>query len=110
MKFNECRKFISDYKRLAKKYDSLAKDLKTFRAVLSVWPQGNNKHFHCITQTETVSIIKSRLFCQTLRGSSLRIVYAYSEQEQVVEFIELYSKTKKPNEDHARIKLYLQGS
>ncbi len=92
MQFNECSKFQADYKRLAKKYDSLAEALKTFRAVLSVRPRGS-KHSRCLTQTDdAVCLIKSRLFCRTLKGSSLRILYAYSVQEDVIEFMELGSQ------------------
>jgi len=41
-----------------------------------------------------------------LKGESLRIIYAYHKDRQLVEFIELYSKGNKENEDRRRIKKY----
>ncbi|GAH23033.1 unnamed protein product, partial [marine sediment metagenome] len=44
-----------------------------------------------------------------LKGSSLRIIYAYCENKQKVEFIQLYFKGGKENEDNNRIKNYLRN-
>jgi len=44
-----------------------------------------------------------------LKGSSLRIIYAYFEEDQQIEFIELYFKGDKENEDRNRIKNYLKS-
>jgi len=109
MNFNELPEFQKDFKRLGKKYKSLPDDLQQFRNVVSVIPLGNSKHFNIITQTETFYILKARLFCKYLKGSSLRIVYSYFEQEQRIEFIELYFKGNKENEDRERIKEYLKN-
>jgi len=100
-------KFKKELKRLSKKYNSLPNDLQEFCNVISVVPLGNSKHFHIITQTESLYIVKARFFCRYLKGSSLRIVYSYNEQARQVEFIELYFKGKKENEDRDRIKQYL---
>lgn len=107
--FNELPEFRKEYKWLGKKYKSLTNDLQEFRSVVSVVPLGNSKHFNIITQNEALYIIKARLFCRYLKGSSLRVIYAYFEQEQRIEFIELYFKGKKENEDHGRIKEYLKN-
>jgi hypothetical protein len=61
-----------------------------------------------------VKIIKARMFCRSLRGSSLRIIYAYifgrAEITFVgIEFIELYFKGNKQREDEERIKEYLRN-
>jgi len=37
----------------------------------------------------------------------LRIIYAYCENKHMIEFIQLYFKGDKENEDHNRIKNYL---
>ncbi len=108
MNFNELPEFKKEFKRLRKKYKSLPEDLHEFCKVISVIPRGNSKHFKVITQTEFVYIIKARLFCKYLKGSSLRIVYAYFEQEQRIEFIQLYFKGEKENEDRDRIREYLK--
>ncbi len=105
--FNELPEFVKEYKRLAKKYRSLPSDLQEFKNVISIMPLGNSKHFYIITQTESIKIVKARLFCRYLKGSSLlRIVYAYYEKKATIEFIEMYFKGNKENEDRNRIKDY----
>ena len=106
MNFDELPEFQKDCKRPGKKYISLIDDLQEFRNVVTIIPLGNSKHFNVITQTEILYIIKARLFCRYLKGSSLRIVYAYFEQKQRIEFIEVYFKGDRENEDHDRIKKY----
>ena len=107
--FDELPEFQKDCKRLGKKYKSLIDDLKEFRNVVSVVPLGNSKHFIIITQIEVLYIAKARLFCRYLKGSSLRVIYAYFEQEQRIEFIEVYFKGDKENENHDRIMEYLNS-
>ena len=109
MNFKKSELFQKDIKRLSKKYKSLAGDLRTFCDVVARHPRGNPKHFHIIARSESCDIIKARLFCKYLKGSSLRIVYAYFEAEQRVEFIELYFKGTRENEDRRRIRAYLEG-
>jgi hypothetical protein len=107
--FDELPEFQKDCKRLGKKYKSLIDDLKEFRNVVSVVPLGNSKHFIIITQIKVLYIVKARLFCRYLKGSSLRVMYAYFEQEQRIEFIEVYFKGDKENENHDRIMEYLNS-
>mgnify|MGYP005629612247 CR=1 FL=1 len=107
MNFNELPEFKRDLKRLAKKYKSLPKDLQEFRKVVSVIPLGNSKHFNLVTQAKGLCVVKARLFCRYLKGSSLRIIYVYFEQSQRIEFIELYFKGDKENQDYERVRKYL---
>jgi len=107
--FDELPEFQKDCKRLGKKYKSLIDDLKEFRNVVSIVPLGNSKHFIIITQIKVLYIVKARLFCRYLKGSSLRVIYAYFEQEQRIEFIEVYFKGDKENENHDRIMEYLNS-
>ena len=109
MTFDELPEFQKDCKRLGKKYKSLIDDLKEFRNVVSIVPLGNSKHFIIITQIKVLYIVKARLFCRYLKGSSLRVIYAYFEQEQRIEFIEVYFKGNKENENHDRIMEYLNS-
>ena len=109
MNFEELSEFQKELKQLRKKYKSLPVDLQQFRAVVSIIPLGNSKHFNIITQTEDLSIVKARLFCRYLKGSSLRIIYAYIKQAQRIDFIELYFKGDKENEDRSKIKKYLDS-
>ena len=109
MTFDELPEFEKERKRLARKYRSLSDDLREFRNVVSVVPLGNRKHFVVIARNENVHIVKARLFCRYLKGSSLRVIYSYCEQDQRIEFIELYFKGDKENEDRQRVKEYLTG-
>jgi len=108
MNFNELPEFIKECKRLAKKYKSLQNDLQEFKSVVSVLPLGNSKHFNILIQTKGVKIVKARFFCRYLKGSSLRVIYSYVEEKKKVEFIEMYFKGNKENENKQRIKQYLK--
>lgn len=115
MNFNELSEFQKECKRLGKKYKSLLNnmqgfknDLQNFKDVVSVTPLGNNKHFNVVIQTESAKIIKARLFCRYLKKSSLRVIYLYIEEKERIDFIELYFKGDKENEDRERIKKYLK--
>jgi len=109
MNFNEIDYFTKDFRRLSKKYKSLPDDLLEFKKVISGFPLGRGKHFIILTATETVKIMKARLFCRYLKGSSLRIIYAYYEKKQMIEFIEVYPKSEKSKEDRQRINNYLRN-
>lgn len=108
MNFNETSAFKKDCKKLQKKYLSLKDDIAEFKNIVTVVPLGNSKHFNVLTQVETVYIMKARLFCRYLKGSSMRIIYAYNEVEQNIEFIELYFKGDKESEDEERIGEYVK--
>lgn len=107
MRFNELSQFSKEFKQLSKKYLSLAGDLDEFKKIVAAIPLGNGKHFNIITRSGGAVIIKARLFCRYLKGSSLRIIYSYIQERNTIEFIELYFKGNKENEDHERIKQYL---
>ena len=108
MNFNELPEFSKEFKRFSKKYKSLSQDLEEFKRVVVVAPLGNSKHFDIITKNEQCAIVKARLFCRYLKGSSLRIIYAFHCANLKIEFIEIYFKGDKENEDRDRIKEYLR--
>ncbi|MBU1778704.1 hypothetical protein KJ992_03560 [Patescibacteria group bacterium] len=108
MSFNELPKFSKEFKRFSKKYRSLQDDLIEFKQVVFVIPLGNSKHFNVITKTERCIVVKARLFCRHLKGSSLRIIYAFYCQDCQIDFIEIYFKGEKENENFERIKEYLK--
>lgn len=107
MNFDELPEFTKELKRLVKKYKSLPKDLEEFKRVIAVVPLGNSKHFNVITKNEACAILKARFFCRYLKGSSLRIIYAFHRQNCIINFIEIYFKGNKENEDRERIKNYI---
>jgi len=109
MNFNELPNFTKEFKRLAKKYKSLSKDLDEFKRVIIVAPLGNSKHFNVITKNEQCVIIKARFFCRYLKGTSLRIIYSFHSINLKIDFIEVYFKGEKENEDRERIRNYLRN-
>ncbi|MCK4781422.1 hypothetical protein KAS79_00655 [Candidatus Parcubacteria bacterium] len=113
MNFRNTQEFQKDFKKLSKKFKTLDSDLAEFKKVLNEAPLGIGKHFNIVTKTDSISIVKARLFCRSLRKKDLRIIYTYIENHQTVEligieFIEMYFKGNKENEDRKRIKDYLK--
>lgn len=109
MKFSEIPEFSKEFRRLSKKYRSLTDDLNEFKKIITYNPLGNGKHFNVITQQEDIVIIKARLFCRYLKGSScLRIIYAHNKQKNLLEFIQIYFKGDQENADENRLKSYLE--
>ena len=117
--FNDIRKlaeFEKDFKKLAKKFRTLDEDLNAFIAnQLKLTHKLNidNKGVVRISDLgiEYPKIYKARKFaCKALKGkgaaSGIRIIYAYYEQDDTVEFIEIYYKGNKDNEDRERILKY----
>ncbi len=88
--FKETNEFSNDFKRRAKKYRSLPDDLGLFKRIITKAPIGTGRHFVILHIQKNLKIIKARFFCRYLKGSSLRIIYAYCEKENYIEFIELY--------------------
>jgi hypothetical protein len=113
MRFRRTSEFEKDLKRLAKKYRTLPDDVEEFMKVVGVQPLGIGKNFAIITKQTNLVVLKARLFCRGLKGNSLRIIYAYRENHSQIElvgieFIELYFKGDKENEDRDRIQEYLK--
>src|SRR3989338_984711 len=107
--FDALAEFKKEFKRLLKKYKTLDDDFEKFKKVLLVTPAGVGKNFVIIHLTKTIKIVKVRMACRTLRDRSLRVVYAYAEETQLIKFIELYYKGDKENENRDRIKEYLRN-
>jgi len=108
MSFDETQEFVKDFKHLSKKYKSLSADLLEFKKIVTRFPIGTGKHFATLTEIKDIKIIKARFFCRYLKGSSLRVIYSYSEKDLKIDFIELYFKGDKASENQDRIREYLQ--
>jgi len=104
MNFKETPEFQKNFKRLRKKYLSLDEDLMEFKKVISLFPIGRSKHLAVLMAMKGIKIFKARLFCRYLKGSSLRIVYAFQEALDEIEFIEIYSKNEQETENRDLIK------
>ena len=117
--FNDIKKtseFNKDFKKLFKKHRTLEEDLAAFiNNQLKLYHKLNidNKGVFRISDLdiEKPKIYKAKKFaCKSLKGkgaaSGIRIIYAYHEEEDVIEFIEIYAKSNKANEDKERIIKY----
>ena len=115
-KFIEIKKlpeFEKEFKKLLKKFQSLAEDLDVFidkQLVLTHKLGVDNGGVVRIAGLgiEEPKVYKAKKFaCKSLKGkggqSGIRIIYSYSSTRDVVEFIEIYYKGEKENEDRARI-------
>ena len=117
--FTEVRRlpeFDKDFKKLAKRFKTLDDDIETFinKQLKLTHKLGiDNKGVVHISGLgiEIPKIYKAKKFaCKALKGrggmSGIRIIYAYYEKEDVIEFIEIYFKGDKANEDKKRIIKY----
>ncbi len=114
--FNDIRRlpeFEKDLKKLSKKFRSLNDDLETFINTALNLRHKLNIDNNSIVQIanfgiESPKIFKARKFaCKALKGkgaaSGIRVIYAYYEEDDVIEFIEIYYKADQVNEDRGRI-------
>jgi hypothetical protein len=104
--------FDRDLKKLRKRFRTIDEDLESFiKTALNLYhklkistgdvlPIGN-------LGTE-IPIYKARKFaCRSLKGrgamSGIRVIYTYFEEHDEIQFIEIYFKGDKANEDRKRI-------
>ena len=115
-KFTEIKKlpeFEKEFKKLLKRFQSLDEDLDVFidkQLVLTHKLGVDNGGVVRIAGLgiEEPKVYKAKKFaCKSLKGkgaqSGIRIICSYSSIRDVVEFIEIYYKVDKENEDRARI-------
>jgi mRNA-degrading endonuclease YafQ of YafQ-DinJ toxin-antitoxin module len=117
--FSEIRRlkeFERELRKLLKKFKTLEEDMETFIKVqLDLYHKQkiDNSGVFRITNLniDNPKIYKAKKFaCKSLRGtgvkSGIRIIYAYYEEEDIIEFIEIFFKGDKENEDRDRILRY----
>jgi mRNA-degrading endonuclease RelE of RelBE toxin-antitoxin system len=105
--------FDKDFKKLSKRFKTLYEDFEIF-----INTQLNLHHKQNIDNKGVVpvsgigipgpKIFKAKKFaCRSLKGrgvdSGIRVIYAYWEDKDKIEFIEIYFKGDKENEDRNRI-------
>ena len=109
MKFTQLDEFEKDFKRLLKRYRTLADDLEVVKKVLTAEPGERPPFSFRIDGLGIQScIIKvKKMACRSLKGrganSGLRLIYAHFEEEGRIVMIELYHKSDKEMEDRERI-------
>ena len=110
---NELPEFKKDFKKLSKKHRTLPEDLETFINVqLKLYHKLNIDNDGIVRVSDGdikyPHIYKVRKFaCRALKGkgvrSGIRIIYAYYPNEDKIEFVEIYYKGDKENEERKRI-------
>lgn len=109
--------FRKDFKALAKKFRSLWDiewtiwDFAVFKALLEFDPRGSFAERIDGLWAECLPVYKvKRFYCESLKSTTkLRLIYSYNahrDEIQFVQFIEIYAKGDKENEDRERIKKY----
>jgi mRNA-degrading endonuclease YafQ of YafQ-DinJ toxin-antitoxin module len=112
--------FEKDLKKLLKRFSSLEEDLKTFMKVaMNIFHKqkidsGAIVHISDL-RIHSPKVCKGRKFaCKALKGkgvqSGIRVIYAYHEEEDRIEFLEIYYKGDKESEDRERIVKYFGKS
>jgi hypothetical protein len=105
--------FEKDLKKLAKRFPSLEEDLQTFiKVALKTFHKQkiDSKGIFPISDLGItyLKIYKAKKFaCRALKGkgvqSGIRVIYAHNEEEDKIEFVEIYFKGDKGSEDRERI-------
>jgi mRNA-degrading endonuclease RelE of RelBE toxin-antitoxin system len=108
--------FEKDLKKLLKRFSSLEEDLRMFiKVAMNAFHKkkvDSNAIFHISDLgIRSPKIYKAKKFaCKALKGkgaqSGMRVIYAYHEEEDRIEFLEIYYKGDKASEDRERIKDY----
>ena len=119
-KITHVPEFEKDLKKLAKRFSSLEEDLHTFiKVAMNLFHKqkiDSNAIFHISDLgIKSPKIFKAKKFaCRALKGkgaqSGIKVIYAYHEEEDWMEFVEIYFKGDKGSEDRERImKKYRYG-
>ena len=108
--------FEKDLKKLVKRFSSLEEDLETFMKVAMNIFHKQKIDSGAILRISDLGIISPKIYkakkfaCKALKGkgvySGISVIYAYHEEEDRIEFIELYYKGDKESEDRERILKY----
>jgi hypothetical protein len=98
MEFTTLAEFDAELEKLLKKYRTLNDDLDVLKSVLSKYPRGYPPVVYRISnlgvETEIYKVKHFRCKALANRGSrsGIRIIYAYFEAGQKIEFVEIYYK------------------
>jgi len=109
--------FRKDFKALAKRWRSLwdiewtTWDFAVFKDLLEYNPTGSFAERIDSLWADSIPVYKvKKFYCASLKSTTkLRLIYSYNtnrEEIQFVQFIEIYAKADKDNEDRDRIRKY----
>ncbi|MBF0387235.1 MAG: hypothetical protein HQL20_05195 [Candidatus Omnitrophica bacterium] len=121
-KFNDVRRlpeFEKEVRRFLKRFSSLEEDLKVFEDKQLVLFHKLGVDNGGVVQITGLGFAEPKIFkarkfaCKSLKGrgvqSGIRVIYAYFSIKDAIEYIELYFKADKENEDRERIKVKYFG-
>lgn len=110
------KEFSRELKKLKKKYRSLEDDLDTFiNTQLKLFHKrgidnDGIKELTYVTNEKFKFYKAVKFTCDSLGGraskSGIRVIYAHAESTDEIEFIEIYYKGDKENEDRDRVMRY----
>ncbi len=113
-KITHVREFEKDLKKLLKRFSSLEEDLLTFIKVAMYLYHKQKVDSNAIFRISDLGITSPKIYkgkklaCKALKGkgaqSGIRVIYAYHEEKDWVEFVDIYFKGDKAREDRERIK------
>lgn len=107
-----CDEFQKEFKQLSRAYPSLENDFVDVKNALEVNPiLPQTERINNLSKDVILPVYKMRkVFCRSLQSNSkLRIIYIYDDTKQEIQFIqflEIYTKSDKDNEDRKRIEKY----
>lgn len=106
--------FEKDKKKLLKRFKTLDEDLEIFIDVQLKLFHKIGVDNNAVEHISNLGIAKPRIYkvkkfaCKALKGngvqSGIRIIYSYHVDEDKIEFVEIYYKGDKENEDKERIR------
>ena len=119
--YGETDEFAKDFKKLAKRFKTLADDIETAKKnaieLYHLHKIDNQSIFQIQSASgglinDEIEIYKLKKFaCKSLKGkgvqSGIRVIYAYHKNRLRIEFIEIYYKGDKKKENRERVKGYL---
>lgn len=118
IEYDETPQFQKDLKKLLKRFPTLRDDLEVAKsAAIELYhvQNVNNQSVFPIPNfcSENILVCKIKKFaCRSLKGrgakSGIRVVYAFFLKDKKVDFLEMYFKGNKENEDRDRINEYLK--
>ncbi len=118
-KIDETDEFKRDYRRLEKRFKTLRADFDVFIATqLNLFhkQKQDNGGVWRISETgcEYPLFYRAKKFaCASLYGtgckSGMRVVYAYWEKEDRIEFIEMFHKNEQPELTEKRLRSYVKS-
>jgi len=112
-KITHVPEFEKDLKKLLKRFSSLEEDLQIFIKVAMNLYHKQKIDSNAIFRISDLGIKSPRIYkgkkfaCRALKGkgaqSGIRVIYAYHEEVDWIEFIEIYYKGDQTSEDRERI-------